>query len=39
MERDRLEVERDVEIIKVPDAVQKLSKQKVARVTEEKMEM
>eukprot|EP00038_Savillea_parva_P006601 m.164740 g.164740 ORF g.164740 m.164740 type:complete len:163 (-) comp12464_c0_seq1:223-711(-) len=39
LERDRAEVERDIELIKVPEAVAKLASQKVAKVSEAKMEL
>jgi hypothetical protein len=39
LERDKREVERDIELIKIPEAVSKLTKQKVAKVSSAKMDM
>ena len=38
-ERDRAEVERDIDLIKTPEAVLKLQAQKVSVVTQDKMEL
>lgn len=39
LERDRREVERDIDLIKVPEAASKLAKQKVVKISESKMDM
>mmetsp|Transcript_60 Transcript_60/g.117 ORF Transcript_60/g.117 Transcript_60/m.117 type:complete len:163 (+) Transcript_60:40-528(+) len=39
LERDKAEVERDIELIEMPDAIRKLASQKVAKVSAGKMDM